>query len=46
LGAASKPVETDSMLFQTLGEKPLQPVTRLYYQMAMEAPVKKTLANV
>jgi HD superfamily phosphohydrolase len=46
LGAASKPVESDSMLFQTLGEKPLQPVTRLYSRTSMEAAVKKILANL
>jgi HD superfamily phosphohydrolase len=45
LGAASKPVETDSPLFQTLGQKPLPALTRLYFQRRMESPVLKILEH-
>jgi hypothetical protein len=46
LGAPSKPVESDSMLFQTLGQKKPDPVTRLYYHRSMEKIVRKILAQV
>jgi len=46
LGAPSKPVESDSMLFQTLGQKPLQPVIRLYYHRRMEKNIRKILESV
>ncbi|MBI2925546.1 MAG: HD domain-containing protein [Verrucomicrobia bacterium] len=46
LGAPSKPVEADSPLFQTLGQKPLQPVTRLYFQRRIAKPVLKILERV
>ena len=45
LGAPSKPVESNSMLFQTLG-KTLEPVTRLYCQRHMEKAVSKILARL
>jgi hypothetical protein len=45
LGAPSKPVESNSPLFQTLGQKALDPVTRLYYQRSMENRVGKVLEN-
>ena len=43
LAAPSKPVEIDSMLFQTLGQKPLPPITRLYYRQRLTKPVQNIL---
>jgi HD superfamily phosphohydrolase len=46
LGAPSKPVEADSILFQTLGHEPLQSVTRLNFHVQMEKPVLKILEKL
>jgi HD superfamily phosphohydrolase len=46
LGAVSKPVETDSPLFQTLGQKPLPPLTRLYFHRRIEKTVRKVLEHI
>jgi len=46
LAAPSKPVESNSMLFQTLGQKALEPVTRLYCQRHMEKAVLKILEHL
>jgi uncharacterized protein len=46
LAAQSKPVESNSMLFQTLGQKAVEPVTRLYYQRHMEEAVRKILGHL
>lgn len=46
LGATSKPVESESLLFQTLGEKTLPAVTRLYFRRGIEREVGKVLESL
>jgi HD superfamily phosphohydrolase len=45
LAAPSKPVESNSMLFQTLGQKTLEPMIRLYCHRSMEKAVRKILEH-